>query len=328
MRAVQYSAYGELPVLLDLSDPVCPPGGAVVAVGATGVCRSDWHAWQGHDPVDLPHVPGHEFAGTVLEVGTGVERWQTGQRVTAPFVQGCGVCAFCRSGDAQVCPDQRQPGFTDPGSFAQRVVVHAADTNLVAVPDGLDDVTAASLGCRFATAYRAVVAHGRIGEGQWLAVHGCGGVGLSAVMVGVALGARVVATDISPAALARAQELGAEVTVSAGPEVGEQLLELTVGGAHVSVDAIGTAEPSSGRCAPCVGGGGMCRSGCCSAPTPSRRCRWTSSSPASSRSMARTGWPRTSTRRCSPSSSRAGCGPTGSSAAWCRSRRPALRWRS
>ena len=245
MRAVRYTAYRERPVLVDLPDPVCPPGGAVVAVGATGVCRSDWHAWQGHDPVELPHVPGHELAGTVVEVGAGVQQWRGGQRVTAPFVQGCGVCVYCRAGDAQVCPDQRQPGFTDPGSFADRVVIHAADTNLVAVPHGLDDVTAASLGCRFATAYRAVVAHGRIAEGQWLAVHGCGGVGLSAVMVGVALGARVVAVDVSPAALSRGRELGAEVSLESGPDTAASVAEVTGGSAHVSVDAIGTADTAA-----------------------------------------------------------------------------------
>ncbi len=246
MRAVSYPAYGAVPVVVEMPEPVCPPGGVVVTVGATGVCRSDWHAWQGHDPVPLPHVPGHELAGTVAQVGSGVRRWQVGERVTVPFVCGCGECVWCRSGAAQVCPDQTQPGFTGPGSFAERVAIHAADTNLVALPDSVDFVTAASLGCRFATAYRAVTAHGRLRRGEWLAVHGCGGVGLSALMVAVALGARVVAVDVSPVALARASELGAEAVVEAGG--GDPALavrEVTAGGASVSLDALGSAATAA-----------------------------------------------------------------------------------
>lgn len=220
-------------------DPDCRPDGVVVRVGATGVCRSDWHAWMGHDPVPLPHVPGHELAGTVVAIGARVQDWVVGDRVTAPFVCGCGVCEHCLAGDAQVCPDQTQPGFTGPGSFAELVAIHAADTNLVRLPDDLDFVTAASLGCRLATAYRALVTHGRLARGEWLAVHGCGGVGLSAVMIGVGLGARVVALDVVPAALRAATGLGAEAAVST-EHPAEAVRELTGGGAHVSVDAVGS----------------------------------------------------------------------------------------
>jgi alcohol dehydrogenase len=162
-------------------------------------------------------------------------------------VCGCGVCEYCRAGEAQVCPHQTQPGFTGPGSFAERVVVHAADTNLVALPGSVDFVTAASLGCRFATAYRALTAHGRLREGDWLAVHGCGGLGLSAVQIGVALGARVIAVDIAPAALARAAELGAAhaIDASADPDPATAVRDLTGGGASVSVDALGSPATAS-----------------------------------------------------------------------------------
>jgi alcohol dehydrogenase len=248
MRAVVYDAYGAPPVVTDVPEPACPDGGAVLAVRATGVCRSDWHAWRGHDPVTLPHVPGHELAGVVASVGDGVTRWRPGDRVTVPFVCGCGQCEYCLAGDAQVCPRQTQPGFTGPGSFAELVAVHAADTNLVALPDSVDFVTAASLGCRFATAYRAVTAHGRVSPGDWLAVHGCGGVGLSAVMIGVALGARVIAVDVAPAALDRARALGAAYAVSSDPV--PTIQSLTSGGATVSVDALGALETAdaSVRC--------------------------------------------------------------------------------
>lgn len=242
MRAAQYSEYGGPLAVVEVSDPTCPPGGAVVRVEATGVCRSDWHSWHGHDPVTLPHVGGHEYAGVVAEIDASVSGFAVGDRVTVPFVCGCGACEYCRAGDAQVCPNQTQPGFTGPGSFAEYVAVPGAGTNLVRVPDGIEFAAAASLGCRFATAYRAVTAHGRLRAGQWLAVHGCGGVGLSAVMVGVALGAHVVAVDVSPAALARAAELGAEVLLDAGQggDLGRTVRDATDGGAHVSIDALGS----------------------------------------------------------------------------------------
>jgi D-arabinose 1-dehydrogenase-like Zn-dependent alcohol dehydrogenase len=242
MRAVVFEEYGVRPTLQEVSAPTCPDDGVVVRVRATGVCRSDWHAWKGHDPVALPHVPGHELAGVVEAVGPAVTRWRVGDRVTVPFVCGCGRCEYCLAGQAQVCPHQTQPGFTGRGSFAELVALHAADTNLVALPDELDFVTAASLGCRFATAYRAVTGHGRLEAGQWLAVHGCGGVGLSAVMIGVALGARVLAVDISEASLERARELGAEGTVDASgvADVGGAVRAATDGGAHVSLDALGS----------------------------------------------------------------------------------------
>ena len=239
MKAVVYSGYGTTPVLTEVPAPACPADGVVITVGATGVCRSDWHAWKGHDPVALPHIGGHEFAGVVTAAGPGVTRWRPGDRVTVPFACGCGRCEFCLAGNAQVCPRQTQPGFTGPGSFAELVAVHAADANLVALPADVDFVTAACLGCRFATAFRAVTAHGQVQPGDWLAVHGCGGVGLSAVMIGAALGARVVAVDVSAAALERARELGAEAVVSPHGAA-DAVAEVTGGGAHVSLDALGS----------------------------------------------------------------------------------------
>jgi len=245
MKAVVFADYGAMPTLTDVPDPACPIDGVALAVGATGLCRSDWHAWTGHERVALPHVPGHELAGTIAELGRNVTRWQVGDRVTVPFVCGCGACEYCDAGDPQVCPNQTQPGFTGPGSFAERVAIHAADLNLVRLPDSIDFVTAASLGCRFATAFRALTAHGRLESGDWLAVHGCGGVGLSAVMIASALGARVVAVDVATAALDRARELGAESVVDATEDPAATVREITRGGAHVSIDAFGSAATAA-----------------------------------------------------------------------------------
>ena len=243
MRAVVYDTIGGTPAVLDVPVPAAPDGGVVVQVHATGLCRSDWHAWAGHDEIALPHVPGHELAGVVAEVGAGVENWAVGDRVTVPFVCGCGTCEWCLRGEAQVCPDQQQPGFTHWGSFAEYVTLHAADTNLVAIPESVSFEAAASLGCRFATAYRGLVGRARIAPGEWVAVVGAGGVGLSTVMIATALGARVVAVDRNPAALDVALSLGADHVLEAdGRDIAAAVHELTGGGAHVSVDAVGSEQ--------------------------------------------------------------------------------------
>ena len=242
MKAVVYEAFSAPPQLRDVPDPTPETHGVVVRVMATGICRSDWHGWVGHDAdIELPHVPGHELAGVVEATGKEVTKWKIGDRVTVPFVGGCGTCPACRSGNHQVCDDQFQPGFTHWGSFAEYVSIHRADVNLVHVPETLGFASAASLGCRFATSFRAVVDQGKASAGQWVAVHGCGGVGLSAVMIANAVGAHVVAVDLSEEKLALAQALGAVATVNATqvPNVAEAIIEITQGGAHVSLDALG-----------------------------------------------------------------------------------------
>ncbi|MET8075681.1 zinc-dependent alcohol dehydrogenase family protein [Streptomyces sp. NPDC005303] len=243
MRAVVFEHYGEAAQVRDVPDPRPADHGVVVRVEATGLCRSDWHGWQGHDPdIALPHVPGHELAGVVEAVGPRVRGWHPGDRVTVPFVCACGSCASCAAGDHQICERQTQPGFTHWGSFAQYVALDHADVNLVAVPRDMSFATAASLGCRFATAFRAVVQQGRVTAGEWVAVHGCGGVGLSAVMIAAAAGARVVAVDVSAGALALAREFGAAECVDATGtrDTAAAIRELTGGGAQVSLDALGS----------------------------------------------------------------------------------------
>ncbi len=253
MRAVVFERFGEPAEVREVPDPRPAPHGVVVRVGATGLCRSDWHGWQGHDPgITLPHVPGHELAGVVEAVGDRVERWRPGDRVTVPFVCACGSCAACAAGDQQVCERQTQPGFTHWGSFAEYVALDHADVNLVAVPEEMSYGTAAALGCRFATAFRAVVRQGRLAAGEWVAVHGCGGVGLSAVMIAAASGARVVAVDVSARARELARAFGAAECVDATrtPDTAAAVRDLTGGGAHLSLDALGSAA----TCAASVNG--------------------------------------------------------------------------
>ena len=243
MRAVIYDEFEKLPTIEDVPDPTPDEHGVVLRVKATGLCRSDWHGWMGHDPdIKLPHVPGHEIAGVIEAVGKNVARWKIGDRVTLPFVCGCGDCPQCMSGNHQVCDNQFQPGFTHWGSFAEFVAINYADINLVRLPDELDYVTAASLGCRFVTSFRAIVAQGKVSAGQWVAIHGCGGVGLSAIMISNAMGARVLAIDVADDKLEFARSIGAFETINAAEteDVIESVRNITQGGAHVSIDALGS----------------------------------------------------------------------------------------
>ena len=242
MKAVLYEQFCETPKIVTLKDPVPEPHGIVIKVEATGVCRSDWHGWMGHDQdIELPHVPGHELAGVVAAIGKDVRNWKVGDRVTVPFICGCGACPECHSGNQQVCSHQEQPGFTHWGSFAEYVAIHQADLNVIALPEDMSFATAASLGCRFATSFRAVVDQGKTSAGQWLAVHGCGGVGLSAVMIANAVGANVIAVDIDDKKLALAKEMGAVAAINstAVADVSESVMEISKGGVHVSLDALG-----------------------------------------------------------------------------------------
>jgi alcohol dehydrogenase len=243
VKAAIYEEFGKLAEVRDVPDPAPADGGVVIRVEASGICRSDWHGWMGHDnDITLPHVPGHEMAGVVEAVGKNVTRWREGDRVTLPFCCGCGDCPTCHEGNLHICDQMFQPGFTHWGSFARYCAIDYADHNLVRLPIGVGFVTAASLGCRFVTSYRAIVDQGRVAKGEWVAIHGCGGVGLSAIMIAKARGARVVGIDIGDKALELARLVGAESTINAleCDDVPAAVREVTRRGAHVSLDALGS----------------------------------------------------------------------------------------
>jgi len=245
MKAMYFSEFqGELSVV-DLPKPELSPNGVVIKVEATGLCRSDWHGWMGHDvDISLPHVPGHELAGVITAVGSEVKKHSVGDRVTVPFVCGCGECEFCLRGDAQVCPTQTQPGFTGFGSFAEYVAIENADFNLIDIPEGVSFSVAAALGCRFATAYRGLVKRAKVLANERVVIYGCGGVGLSAIMISKALGATVYAVDVNSHALELAASLGAIPINST--EVDPVAFLQSAGGAHVAVDALGS-ETTAGQ---------------------------------------------------------------------------------
>lgn len=242
MKAAIFEEFRQPLEIRDVPSPQLSADGVIIDVEACGICRSDWHGWMGHDSdVHLPHVPGHELAGRISSVGGTVTQWKVGQRVTVPFCCGCGTCAECVTGNQQICDQYTQPGFTQWGAFAEQVQIRCADVNLVALPDDMDFVTAASLGCRFATSFRAIVDQGRVGPGDWVAIHGCGGVGLSAVMIAKALGANVIAVDIRDERLRMAEACGAAILLNASTHsVVDEIKRLTGGGATVSLDALGS----------------------------------------------------------------------------------------
>lgn len=245
MRAVIFNEFQGPLSVENVTDPIASDHGVVVKVTATGLCRSDWHGWMGHDSdIKLPHVPGHELAGVIETIGKNVQNFKIGDRITVPFVCGCGSCEQCNSGNQQVCDHQSQPGFTHWGSFAEYVAIDYADTNLVLLPTEINDITAATLGCRFITSFRAIVYQGKVQPEQHVVIHGCGGVGLSAIMIANAFGAKVTAIDINSESLELAKELGAHTVINSSnnSNIIEHIKEITHGGAHVSLDALGSAE--------------------------------------------------------------------------------------
>lgn len=247
MRAALLTRYRAALEIADLPEPDCPEDGVVLSVLACGICRSDWHAWNGSDPdIVPPQIPGHEYCGVVEAVGPLVTCWKPGDRVIAPFILACGRCPACAAGQQTTCATQILPGFTAPGAFAQQIAVPRADVNLAALPEGMDPALAAALGCRVTTAWHGLTGRAALAPGEWLAVFGSGGVGLAALILGRAIGARVVMVDVVPEKLAHARAQGADAVVNAAEtDAAEAVREITGGGAHVAVEALGIADTTA-----------------------------------------------------------------------------------
>lgn len=248
MKAAVLTQFREPLEVQELLDPPLGSTDAIVRVEACGICRSDWHLWQGDwnwigIELSLPHVLGHEFGGVVEAVGAQVRHFKPGDRVTVPFHMACGHCEYCYTGRSNLCLAHGAIGVHFNGGYGRLTSVPSADVNLVHLPEEVDFLTAATLGCRFMTSYHGVVNRAHLRPGDWVTIFGLGGVGLSAVQIASALGARVVAISRSEEKLARAREEGAIATVLAGEEhLADTLKEITGGGAHVAIDALGSKD--------------------------------------------------------------------------------------
>ena len=239
MRAAVVRTFNEDLSIETVADPNCPANGVVLEVAACGVCRSDYHGWTGEHPlVSNGSILGHEYCGTVVEAGNQ-SKHKIGDRLIAPFILACGDCPACQTGVSNTCKSQIIPGFSAPGAYAEYVAV-PFDHNLVDLPDSMTPALAAGLGCRVTTAWHALTDRAGLRTGEWLAVHGTGGIGLAALLLGKMLGARVVVVDIVQEKLDHAKSLGADAIVNAAQtDAAAEIIDITGGGAHVSVEALG-----------------------------------------------------------------------------------------
>lgn len=255
MRAAVVRDFNEDLSIETVPDPECPEDGVVLSVASCGVCRSDYHGWTGtHPKVQNGSILGHEYCGTVVEAGPQAQH-KVGDRLIAPFILGCGKCQACHTGVSNTCAQQIVPGFGTPGAYAEFVAV-PFDHNLVYLPDSLSPALAAGLGCRVTTAWHALTDRAHVQAGEWVAVHGTGGIGLSVLLLAKMLGAQVVVVDIVDEKLEHAVAHGADATVNAAKvNAAEAIRDITNGGAQVSIEALGieTTTNASVECLATLG---------------------------------------------------------------------------
>jgi len=222
--------------------PAPGPDDVLLKVGACGMCQTDLKIWSGTHPAikGLPRVLGHEVAGEVVEVGKSADKQLIGKHAVVYFYLSCGECAFCRSGRDMFCTHLKgQVGFSLDGGYAEYVRVPAS--SLFLIPADIPFKEAAIITDAIATPYRALTAKVKIQPGQTLAVLGAGGLGLHAIQIARAFGARVTAVDISERALSKAREVGAEKTFQITKDDPAQgILELSGGdGFDAVMDFVG-----------------------------------------------------------------------------------------
>lgn len=243
MKAISYSKFGGQLNFAEVGYPILSAQSAIIKVLAAGLCMSDVHAWKGFDPfISLPHIPGHEFCGEVVELDKGVDGFLIGDLVTVPVTCGCNFCEYCASGYQNLCSDPFQPGFTCDGAFAEFILIPKASERLVKLPEFVDPVSSCILGCRFGSAYRALHTLGELKSNDWIAIYGCGGLGLAGVVIATSLDANVIAIDESSRKLGLAKELGAKYIFNANDrDLLQKVEEVTHGGPHVSFESSGSS---------------------------------------------------------------------------------------
>lgn len=272
MRAVVAEQLRQPMEVMDIPIPDIGDDDILVRTSASGICRTDWHVWNGDWTwgglkLPLPITLGHEIGGVVDRVGANVTRFKAGMRVCVPFNFADGDCPYCRKGLSNLC-DNPAWGFTTPGSggFAQFARVPNADLNCVALPANVTEKDGAALGCRYMTSFRAVRSRARVQGGETVVVVGDGGVGRSAVEIAVAMGALVVAIDTKDSALEASRALGASYTINSSgltPEEVRESLNKLIGsrGADVAIDAMGGQNSTLSSLHTLAKGGRLCVAG-------------------------------------------------------------------
>jgi 2-desacetyl-2-hydroxyethyl bacteriochlorophyllide A dehydrogenase len=241
MQAIVFHGKHQL-VLEDMPQPKPGPDEALLRVNACGICGSDLHGYLGHSPRRDAHVPlimGHEFTGTVAELGSNVKNSPpVGAKVIVQPLIHCGVCRACRAGKTNICPNMAVLGIERHGAFAEWVTVPA--DRLFVLPDNLSDINGSM------TETLAVEVHlfRHLAPAllRTVVILGAGAQGLLAVQLAKLGGAsQIIVTDIVPQRLALAEQMGATMTIQADHEdpVQRVLAATDKWGADFVLDAVG-----------------------------------------------------------------------------------------
>lgn len=229
--------------MMEVKTPAPREGELLIKVAACGLCRTDLHYLHGLPTFKAPPIVlGHEVSGRVAGLGASVEGWKEGEAVLLPPVIPCGACEYCWKGRGTLCLKQQMFGNHTDGGFAEFVTVPASAT--FRLPSSVPLEAGSIVADAVSTPYHAVVNRAQLKPGEWAAIFGCGGVGLSAVQVAKAVGARVVAVDIAPWKLETASALGADAVVDSrdAKAAAKEIRKITGGGADAAFEVIGNPE--------------------------------------------------------------------------------------
>jgi propanol-preferring alcohol dehydrogenase len=233
MRAAVVRQFGKPLSIENVPVPAPGPGEILVKVIACGVCHTDLHAADGDWPVKPapPFVPGHEVAGIVAALGSGVTGLKEGDPVGVAWLHdACMHCEYCETGWETLCERQHNTGYSCDGGFAEYVI--AAAPFVARLPVGLDFAEIAPILCAGVTTYKGL-RETEARPGEWVAISGVGGLGHVAIQYAKAMGLHVAALDIAPEKLALAKAAGADLAVDArSPDAVADVLKATDGGAH------------------------------------------------------------------------------------------------
>ncbi|MEM4436743.1 MAG: alcohol dehydrogenase catalytic domain-containing protein [Sulfolobales archaeon] len=238
MKAALLHRIGEPLSIEEVPDPKPDYGEVLIRVKAVGVCHSDLEIIDGKIslPKQLPHILGHEIAGVIEKVGEGVKDLNVGDRVALSWLWWtCGKCRFCLVGRENICPNQKNTGYSVDGGYAE--LVKAPATHVLRVPDKVPYPEATSATDAVATPLRALTFAARVMPGDLVAVFGIGGLGLNAVQIAKVLGAKVAAVDILDEKLMLAREAGADYLINSKLEDPVKYLK-NLGGVDVALTTV------------------------------------------------------------------------------------------